>query len=98
VSGEDRAEVLSALEMVDRIVFFAEDDPLEVITALLPDVLVKGADYALQDIVGRDVVEAAGGRVHRVTLTSGRSTRELIRTVLERYRDAGDARPERERP
>jgi D-beta-D-heptose 7-phosphate kinase / D-beta-D-heptose 1-phosphate adenosyltransferase len=95
VAEEDRAELLAALEMVDRIVLFAEDDPLEVITALLPDVLVKGADYAFGEIVGRDVVEAAGGRVHRVALTPGRSTRDLIRTVLERYRDAEVGRPER---
>jgi len=85
VPGEDRAVLLAALEMVDRVVFFPEDDPLAVITALFPDVLVKGADYELTEIVGRDVVEASGGRVHRVHLTSGRSTRELIRTVLDRY-------------
>lgn len=98
VSREDRAELLAALEMVDRIVFFAEDDPLRVVTTLVPDVLVKGADYALAEIVGRKEVEAAGGRVHRVTLTSGRSTRELIRTVLERYRGAEGERPERVTP
>jgi len=98
VPREDRAELLAALEMVDRIVFFAEDDPLRVVVALAPDVLVKGADYALTDIVGRSEVEAAGGRVHRVTLTSGRSTRELIRTVLDRYRGVSTGRPERETP
>ncbi|GJM43858.1 MAG: hypothetical protein DHS20C21_07000 [Gemmatimonadota bacterium] len=96
VLQEDRAELLAALEMVDRVVLFTDDTPAGVIDALLPDVLVKGADYALEEIVGRDTVEGAGGRVYRVTLTSGRSTRELIRTVLERYPSVGSARTEEE--
>ena len=75
---------LAALEMVDRVVFFSEDTPGNVIDAIVPDVLVKGADYALDEIVGRDTVERAGGRVVRGPLTSGRSTQSLIRTVLER--------------
>ena len=85
VSQEDRAEVISALEMVDRVVFFGEDTPAEVIDAIVPDVLVKGADYALDEIVGRDTVEQAGGRVHRVTLQEGRSTRGLVQIVLDRF-------------
>lgn len=90
----DRGELLAALEMVDRVLFFADDTPGGVISAIVPDVLVKGADYALEDIVGRDTVEKAGGRVHRVQLTGGRSTKELIRTVLSRYEGAGQARKE----
>lgn len=85
VPQEDRAEVVAALEMVDRVVFFSEDTPGKLIDALVPDVLVKGADYAIDEIVGRDTVEGAGGEVVRVSLTSGRSTRGLIRTVLERF-------------
>ena len=85
VLQEDRAEVVAALEMVDRVVFFGEDTPAEVIDALVPDVLVKGADYALDEIVGRETVEQAGGRVHRVTLREGRSTRGLVQIVLDRF-------------
>jgi D-beta-D-heptose 7-phosphate kinase/D-beta-D-heptose 1-phosphate adenosyltransferase len=91
VPEEDRAELLAALEMVDRVVFFGEDTPAEIIAALLPDVLVKGADYELDQIVGRHTVEEAGGRVHRVRLTAGRSTRDLVRLVLERYQGADGA-------
>jgi len=91
-SEEDRAEVLSALEMVDRVVLFPEDDPGELIRAVVPDVLVKGDDWAHDAIVGRDTVEAAGGRVERVSLTPGRSTRSLIRTIRERSGAAGDER------
>jgi D-beta-D-heptose 7-phosphate kinase/D-beta-D-heptose 1-phosphate adenosyltransferase len=81
---EDRAEVLAALEMVDRVVLFPEDDPGSLIAAVVPDVLVKGDDWAHDAVIGRETVEAAGGRVERVHLTPGRSTRGLIRTVLER--------------
>jgi D-beta-D-heptose 7-phosphate kinase/D-beta-D-heptose 1-phosphate adenosyltransferase len=85
VPQEDRAEVIAALEMVDRVVFFGEDTPAEVIGAIVPDVLVKGADYALNEIVGREAVERAGGRVHRVVLREGRSTRGLVQIVLDRF-------------
>ena len=84
VPEEDRAEVVAALEMVDRVVLFAEDTPARVIDALVPDVLVKGADWAQDAIVGRETVESAGGRVVRVRLAEGRSTRALIRTIVER--------------
>jgi D-beta-D-heptose 7-phosphate kinase/D-beta-D-heptose 1-phosphate adenosyltransferase len=84
VAQEDRAEVVAALEMVDRVVLFPEDTPAVVIDALVPDVLVKGADWAADAIVGRETVERSGGRVVRVRLAQGRSTRSLIRTVLER--------------
>ena len=82
VPQAERAELLEALEAVDRVVIYDQDTPLETITALLPDVLVKGADWALDDIVGRDVVEGAGGRVVRAELVSGRSST----SVLERIR------------
>jgi len=88
VNEEDRAEILAALEMVDRVVIFREDTPGRIIEALLPDVLVKGGDYAMNEIVGRDAVERAGGKVVRVRLVPGRSTRGIIDTVLERYRGA----------
>jgi D-beta-D-heptose 7-phosphate kinase/D-beta-D-heptose 1-phosphate adenosyltransferase len=85
VSADDRGEILAALEMVDRVVFFSEDDPGRLIDAVLPDVLVKGADYEIGEIVGRGTVERNGGRVERVTLTPSRSTRGLIDVVLERF-------------
>ncbi|MEZ5063117.1 MAG: D-glycero-beta-D-manno-heptose 1-phosphate adenylyltransferase [bacterium] len=85
VRQEDRAEVVAALEMVDRVVFFGEDTPARVIEAIRPDVLVKGADYELGEIVGRDFVESIGGRVHRVALREGRSTRGIVQIVLERF-------------
>lgn len=72
--ADDRAEVLSALRMVDAVVRFAEDTPLALIEAIQPDVLVKGADWAERGVVGREVVEARGGRVVLVPLLEGRST------------------------
>jgi rfaE bifunctional protein nucleotidyltransferase chain/domain len=74
----ERAEVLDALRAVDAAVIFDEDTPLELIRAVQPDVLVKGADWGVDAIVGRDVVEARGGRVVRVTLAPGWSTTDLI--------------------
>ena len=78
IPESERAEVLLALEPVDRVVMYEDPTPLAVIEALLPDVLVKGADWAADAIVGRAEVEAAGGRVERVPLVSGRSTSTLV--------------------
>jgi D-beta-D-heptose 7-phosphate kinase/D-beta-D-heptose 1-phosphate adenosyltransferase len=83
---EDRAFILAALECVDYVVPFAEDTPEKVIRALLPEVLVKGADYKIEEIVGHDIVSAAGGRVERIAISPGRATTNLIETILERYR------------
>ncbi len=77
----ERAEVLLALSSVDAAVLFDEDTPHQVIGTIQPDVLVKGADWAPTEIVGRDVVEARGGRVVRIDLAQGYSTTELIRRV-----------------
>jgi D-beta-D-heptose 7-phosphate kinase/D-beta-D-heptose 1-phosphate adenosyltransferase len=77
----ERVEVLLALGCVDAAVIFDQDTPLEVIAVIQPDILVKGADWGPDDIVGRDVVEARGGRVVRIPLTPGVSTTELIRRV-----------------
>jgi D-glycero-beta-D-manno-heptose 1-phosphate adenylyltransferase len=74
----ERVETLLALEPVDRVVVYDEPTPLETIRQLRPDVLVKGADWALEDIVGRDVVEERGGRVVRVDLLPGRSTTAIL--------------------
>jgi D-beta-D-heptose 7-phosphate kinase/D-beta-D-heptose 1-phosphate adenosyltransferase len=74
----ERAEILSSLECVDGVVVFDEDTPREIIAAVQPDVLVKGADWAEDAIVGRAEVLAAGGRVVRVPLLPGRSTSEVL--------------------
>jgi D-beta-D-heptose 7-phosphate kinase/D-beta-D-heptose 1-phosphate adenosyltransferase len=78
-SEHARAEVLAALEAVDLVVVFEEDTPLELIKRVRPSVLIKGADYRDKVVVGRDLVEAAGGRVVLVDLVPGASTSEMIR-------------------
>lgn len=74
----ERAEILEALTAVDAVVVFDEDDPHALIETVQPDVLVKGADWGPDAIIGRDVVEARGGRVVRVELAPGWSTTDLI--------------------
>jgi rfaE bifunctional protein nucleotidyltransferase chain/domain len=74
----DRVRVLAALACVDRVVLFDEDTPLALITLLTPDILVKGGDYQLHDIVGREVVEARGGRVLSLPFVAGYSTSAVI--------------------
>jgi rfaE bifunctional protein nucleotidyltransferase chain/domain len=78
---QERVEILLALGCVDAAVIFDEDTPHQIISAIQPDILVKGADWGPGNIVGRDVVEARGGKVVRITLTPGLSTTELIRRV-----------------
>lgn len=77
-STAERALVLAGLEAVDAVVVFDEDTPLELVRALVPDVIVKGGDYTPERIVGADVVAAAGGRVVVVPLVSGQSTTSII--------------------
>ncbi|MEJ2690085.1 MAG: D-glycero-beta-D-manno-heptose 1-phosphate adenylyltransferase [Deltaproteobacteria bacterium] len=82
VNGEeDRARVLAALGCVDLVVLFEEETPLTLIRELLPDVLVKGADWAEEEIVGAKEVKEAGGRVVRVPLVDGRSTTGVIKRL-----------------
>ena len=73
-----RAAVLAALTDVDGVVVFDEETPLELIRALTPDILVKGGDYAIDQVVGRDVVEKAGGKVVLVPLVPGHSTSSIL--------------------
>jgi rfaE bifunctional protein nucleotidyltransferase chain/domain len=80
----ERAEVLAALAVVDAVVIFDEDTPHEIVSALQPDVLVKGADWAADAIVGRDVVEARGGKVVRIPVAEGYSTSALIDRLRRR--------------
>ena len=85
VSEQDRASILSALKFVDYVVIFREETPESLIRALLPDVLVKGGDYEIDEIVGRDAVRQAGGEVVTVARVEGWSTDDLIRRVMESY-------------
>ena len=78
-AAESRADVLAALEAVDLVVVFEQDTPLELIKRVRPNVLVKGADYAREEVVGHDVVEAAGGQVILVDLVPGHSTTNIVR-------------------
>ncbi|MDH4079388.1 MAG: D-glycero-beta-D-manno-heptose 1-phosphate adenylyltransferase [Nitrospira sp.] len=84
VPEAQRAEVLAALGCVDYVIIFSESDPLRVITSVQPDVLVKGGDWAIDRIIGRDIVEARGGVVKTIPLVPGLSTTGL----LERIRSA----------
>jgi len=81
VPEAQRAEVLAALGCVDFVVVFSESDPKALITAVQPDVLVKGGDWSLDRIIGRDVVEARGGRVQTIPLVPGFSTTALIHRI-----------------
>jgi D-beta-D-heptose 7-phosphate kinase/D-beta-D-heptose 1-phosphate adenosyltransferase len=81
----ERAEVLSALACVDFVFVFDDPTPKRVIDAIVPDVLVKGADWGISDIVGRDTVENAGGVVLNVPLVEGSSTTDIIQRVLEHF-------------
>ena len=77
----DRAVILLALEAVDYVVLFGEDTPEKLIKLIKPDVLAKGADYKISEIVGADFVKSIGGKVRRVPLTKGRSTTKLIKKM-----------------
>ena len=82
----ERADTLAALESVDFVTIFDEPDPARVIAALQPDVLVKGGDWPIEKIIGRDVVEARGGRVVNVPFVEGQSTTGIIEKILKNYK------------
>jgi len=84
-SEADRMETLSALESVDFVVLFQELDPERVISEIQPDVLVKGGDWPIDKIVGRDIVEARGGKVISVGYIEGASTTEIIEKILKKH-------------
>jgi len=79
----ERAEILAALTTVDAVVIFDEETPHEIINALRPDVLVKGADWAKEAIIGRDIVEARGGTVIRMPVEQGYSTTAILDKIRE---------------
>lgn len=84
-----RARVLAALECVDHVIIFDEDTPYALIQCVRPDVLVKGGDWSVENIVGRDLVEARGGRVLSIPLLPGHSTTAIIERILQLHGKAG---------
>ncbi len=87
VEEDSRAFVIANLKSVDYVTFFDDDTPKEIIDFLVPDILVKGADWSLENIVGRDVVEANGGEVKRIEFVNDQSTSKIIKTIIERNED-----------
>ncbi len=82
----DRMFLLANLRAVDYVAPFDEDTPLGIISAIVPDILVKGADWPIDKVVGKDVVEAAGGRVLTIPFVPDRSTTNIVERIIERYR------------
>jgi rfaE bifunctional protein nucleotidyltransferase chain/domain len=87
IAGNERAELLAALEAVDFVVLFREPTPLELIAKLVPDVLVKGADWGSTEIVGSEEVERAGGRVVSIPLEVGYSTTSILQRIRKLPQD-----------
>lgn len=83
---EERLEILEAIEFIDYLLPFSELTPYRIISALLPDVLVKGGDWPLDQIVGRQAVEGAGGQVVTIPYRQGKSTSEIIKAIISKNR------------
>ena len=82
----ERAEVLSSLRDVDYVVIFNEPDPYNTIAALKPDILVKGGDWRIEDIIGRDIVESCGGKVCTIPFIEGASSSRIIENIINKYK------------
>jgi rfaE bifunctional protein nucleotidyltransferase chain/domain len=87
INQTERAFILSNLKPVDYVVIFEEDTPFKLIKELVPDVLVKGADWSLDKIVGSDIVLENGGEVKNIEFVNNQSTSKIIDTILSRYSD-----------
>ncbi|MBZ0199556.1 MAG: D-glycero-beta-D-manno-heptose 1-phosphate adenylyltransferase [Ignavibacteriaceae bacterium] len=83
----ERAFIVANLKAVDYVTLFDEDTPKEIIDALIPDILVKGADWAIDKIVGRDVVEANGGSVETIQFVNNQSTSNIIQMIMDKYKN-----------
>ena len=81
IKEKDRAEILSSLKMVDYVVLFPQDTPLELIKKIKPYILVKGSDYKTEEVVGREIVEREGGSVYIFPLVKGVSTTEIAKRI-----------------
>ena len=86
VPQKERAFIIASLKPVDYVVIFDEETPYEVIKKIIPDVLVKGGDWSIENIVGKDIVESNGGKVEAIEFINDRSTTNIIKTVLERFK------------
>jgi rfaE bifunctional protein nucleotidyltransferase chain/domain len=86
VPQEQRAFIIDNLKAVDYVTFFDEDTPYELIKAIIPDILVKGADWSIENIVGRDVVEGNGGKVLNIKFVVEQSTSEIIKKIISVYK------------
>lgn len=82
---EERAFILSNLKPVDYVVFFDEDTPEKLISKIIPDILVKGADWAVEKIVGKEIVEKNGGKVMNIEFINDQSTSKIIDLIVKRY-------------
>jgi len=82
---EERAFILSNLKPVDYVVFFDEDTPEKLISEIIPDILVKGADWAVEKIVGKEIVEKNGGKVMNIEFVNDQSTSKIIDLIVQRY-------------
>ncbi len=85
VPQRERAEILGGLAAVDYVTLFGEETPADIIEELQPQILVKGADYKVKDIVGNDFMKKTGGRVVRIPLAKGQSTTSLINDIVRKY-------------
>ena len=85
VPERERAELLSSIRFVDYVVLFDEPDPYNTIAAIKPDILVKGGDWSLENIVGRDIVESYGGEVHTLPFIEGASSSRMIEDIIKKY-------------
>jgi len=86
LSLEERSFIIGNLKAVDYVTYFEEDTPENIISELIPDYLVKGEDWNIEDIIGRDIVEANGGEVKRIKFITNRSTTDIINIIVERYK------------
>ncbi len=83
----ERAVLVASLKPVDYVTFFDEPTPKELIDKLIPDILVKGADWSVENIIGKDIVEANGGEVKTISFVNDQSTSKIIKLILERFKE-----------
>ncbi|MFC1724519.1 D-glycero-beta-D-manno-heptose 1-phosphate adenylyltransferase [candidate division KSB1 bacterium] len=88
IPAEDRAFVIANLKPVDAVFIFEEETPKRIIDLIIPDVLVKGGDYVIETIVGHKTVLANGGIVKTIPLTEGKSTSDIFKLIIERFKDS----------
>ena len=87
VPQHERSFILANLKAVDYVTIFDEDTPFETLKKLVPDILVKGADWSKENIVGKDIVEAAGGKVETIEFVNIQSTTNIIQSILNKFKD-----------